>query len=95
MDGIKVNFGALEGLAADIRSASQQIQSSLDALEADVNKLSANWDGEAQQSYRTAKSKWDGQINEMNQLLDGLSVKVTDAGSAYQSTETKNAARFV
>lgn len=93
-EDIRVSFPAIQALAADIKQQSQSIQSHLDELASKVSQLIANWDGDAREAYTTAKTQWDSKMEEINTILEELSMKVDEAGMQYQATEAKNAARF-
>lgn len=95
MADIKVSFAAIQNLSSEMNASSQEIQSSLDQLESEIEgKLLANWDGDAQQSYHSAQTQWNSDAAEMNGVLAEMSVKTDEAGVQYQATEAKNAARF-
>ncbi|MDO5093264.1 MAG: WXG100 family type VII secretion target [Propionibacteriaceae bacterium] len=92
---IRVSFAAIQNLSSEMNGSSQEIQGTLDQLESEIEgKLLANWDGDAQQSYRSAKAQWDADAEEMNAILAEMSLKTDEAGVQYQATEAANAARF-
>ncbi len=61
----QVNYGALDGAAADIKTGASNLQGCLDDLENTLNQLRSSWEGQAQEAYNAAQVKW-------NQGLEGL-----------------------
>lgn len=91
---MKVDFGALDGAASDIKSSGNQIQNRLDTLSHDLQPLQSDWTGNAQQAYQQAKSKWDQAAADMNQLLLQFGDAVSQSNSDYNGAESKNTSLF-
>lgn len=93
-EDIKVSFAAIATLASDIQRESAEVQNHLDTLESEASRLRANWDGQAQMAFDSAKRDWDKEMENMHVILTDLSGKVDDAGAQYRATEARNASRF-
>lgn len=91
---LKVNFGALETAAADIRARASALQGRLDQLDRDLAPLRADWTGDASLSYQRAKEQWTTAISDMQLLLTDVGNSVNESNSAYQTADKTNAARW-
>ena len=90
----QVNYGALDGAAADIKSGASNLQGCLDDLENTLNQLRSSWEGQAQEAYNAAQVKWNQGLEGLKDVLRRTSAAVDSARSNYQSTDQSNAARF-
>jgi len=91
---MKVNFAALEGLSGDIGARSNAIQSLLDDLHGQIEKLQATWEGSASGAFLDQKNKWEGAATDLTAVLAKIGVAVRTINDAYGDTERSNAARF-
>ncbi len=91
---LKVNFGGLDGAAADISASANQIEGRIDQLESELAPLRSDWTGAASASYQQAKTKWDAGMADMKALLADIGTAVTSSNTDYQSTENKNTSRW-
>lgn len=94
MVDMRVNFGAIATAAADIQSGANEVQSTLDTMDQQLQPLRANWTGEASQAYEAAKAKWTTAITDMKTLLADIGREVQTGGEDYQATERTNTARW-
>ncbi|MEJ7833886.1 MAG: WXG100 family type VII secretion target [Nocardioides sp.] len=94
MDGIRVNHGALDQAAADMNSTVKEIDDRMNRLESELEPLRSDWDGQAQNAYRTAKGKWDTAILEMRELLAQSQQTVGESNAEYMATDRRGAAHF-
>lgn len=91
---LKVNFGALDTAAGDIRNRANAIQARLDQLDRDLAPLRADWTGSASESYQQAKAKWTAAITDMQALLAEVGSAVAESNTVYQGADRTNAARW-
>lgn len=91
---LRVDHGALEAAAADMRAAVQGIDDRLDRLESELAPLRSDWVGDAQQAYTVAKSRWDRAIREMKELLDESQRAVLASNEDYRAADRRGAAAF-
>jgi WXG100 family type VII secretion target len=91
---LAVDFGGLDRGHADITSGAGKIESRLDQLESELAPLRADWTGSASESYQQAKAKWDAAMGDIRLLLVDIGNQVATSNSDYQSTESRNTARF-
>lgn len=91
---MQINYGTLDGHAADIRTASASIEGRLDQLTRDLAPLRSDWTGAASDSYQVAKAKWDAGMNDIRALLLDIGTGVSTSNAEYQSTENTNTARW-
>lgn len=94
IDGIRVNFGALDQAAADMAQTVKEIDDRMSRLESEVEPLRSDWTGQAQQAYAVAKAKWDTAIQEMRNLLDETQLNVYQSNAEYLSADKRGAAQF-
>jgi len=92
--GLRVNHGALEAAAADMRAAVQGIDNRLDRLERELAPLRSDWVGDAQHAYTVAKGRWDRAIREMKELLDESQRAVLTTNDDYRAADQRGAAAF-
>jgi len=85
-------FGSLQTGEADFASTYAQLQSTISTLDAQLRSGLAQWDGDAQQAYYVAKTKWDAAMANMATVLNNLGAVVGEAQVNYSSTEVANAA---
>jgi WXG100 family type VII secretion target len=91
---MSVNPAQVTALAGQIRTGSQNIRTTLDQLESEINKLKGAWSGEALEAYDQAQRKWTGSVNEMQQLLTQIAGKTEEISQQYTSTDKSAAGRF-
>ena len=90
----QVNYGALDGAAADIKTGANNLQNCLDDLEQTLNQLRSSWEGKTQEAYDTAQRQWNQGLEGLKDVLTRTSNAVDSARSNYQQTDQSNAARF-
>ena len=93
-DGIRVDHGALDQAAADLKATARQIESRLNELEDELRPLASDWTGSAKESYRQAKNTWDTAMSEMIQLLEQVGIAVSTSNSEYKAADNRGAGRF-
>jgi WXG100 family type VII secretion target len=81
-------------LAGEIRTGAGGIRTRLEELEAEVGKLRASWDGEAQTAYDQAQAKWTQSLTTLNTLLEQIAGKTEEIAQGYVSTDKSAAGRF-
>ena len=90
----QVNYGALDGAAADIKTGANNLQNCLDDLENTLNQLRSSWEGKTQEAYDTAQRQWNQGLEGLKDVLTRTSNAVDSARSNYQQTDQSTAARF-
>ena len=90
----QVNYGALDGAAADIKTGANNLQNCPDDLENTLNQLRSSWEGKTQEAYDTAQRQWNQGLEGLKDVLTRTSNAVDSARSNYQQTDQSNAARF-
>ncbi|WP_232679987.1 WXG100 family type VII secretion target [Nocardioides sp. R-C-SC26] len=93
-DGILVNHGALEQATADMQQSIKDIDDRLNRLEAELKPLQSDWHGQAQESYRISKGKWDQAIADMRNLLNETQMGVSNSNSEYAAADRRGAGHF-
>lgn len=94
LDGIRVNHAGLDQGAEDLYKTVKDIDNRMNRLESELAPLRKDWTGNAQQSYTTAKAKWDWAIQEMRDLLDDTSKTVYQSNAEYKAADMRGAASF-
>lgn len=86
---LKVNFGALDTAAGDIKNGANNIGTTLSELEGNLVPLQADWDGDAKESYRVAQQQWNTALTDMKTLLEQVGLAVGGSNTDYQNTEQR------
>jgi 6 kDa early secretory antigenic target len=94
MQSMSVNPAQVSALAGQIRTGSNNIKSTLENLESQVNKLKGAWSGEALEAYNQAQVKWTASVTEMQQLLTQIAGKTEEISQQYTQTDNSAAGRF-
>lgn len=96
-----MNDGVLLVNWSSLANASQQIQSAVNKLDADLadldsagKKLLGTWSGEAQTAYHQRQTTWETSANDLKQILQSIKNAVDQAASGYQETEKRATNRF-
>ncbi|MBU2667686.1 WXG100 family type VII secretion target [Actinoplanes bogorensis] len=94
-DGVLlVNFGALQQAGVDIQKAVSSLQSQLDQLERDSQRLVNSWDGEAQQAYYARQEIWRKSAADLTNILQNIKGAVDQSVDDYVRTEKQATQRF-
>ncbi len=91
---IVVNHGVLETATTDLSGDAAYLQQTLDELDAQVRALSANWEGEAQQAYLTAKRQWTESMTNIRQTLNSISTLLGATNDRFRTIDQQGAAMF-
>jgi WXG100 family type VII secretion target len=94
LDGLRVNHAGLDQAAEDLYNTVKKIDDRMNRLESELKPLHSEWSGDAQQSYYTAKAKWDSAIKEMRDLLDDTSRTVYQSNAEYRAADQRGARAF-
>jgi WXG100 family type VII secretion target len=89
-----VNFGSLQQASADIDKALNVLQSQLDQLEADAERLITTWDGQAQEAYAQRRAKWRSASQDLHGILRNIKHAVDRSAEDYLNTERQATQRF-
>lgn len=91
---MKVIFGAVDGLSVDINQRATGIQTRLDDMDAELQQLKENWEGEAQAAYLVAKEEWTAGMVALREILNRISGSVSDSSGLYRGADNANANEF-
>lgn len=94
LDGIRVNHAGLDRAAQDMQQTVKDIDDRMNRLEGELAPLRSDWDGNAKNSYLSAKLKWDRAIQEMRDLLDDSHRTVYQSNAEYAAADSRGAASF-
>lgn len=93
-DVIKVDFGAVSGLAQGIDSQVKRVEAILDDLKGQVSNLETIWEGSAGSGFQQVKNNWMTAAGDLNSVLNKIALTVHAAHDSYSSTEATNAAAW-
>jgi|HubBroStandDraft_3_1064219.scaffolds.fasta_scaffold38300_2 early secretory antigenic target protein ESAT-6 len=82
------NFGGIEAGAGSIAGAVQTTQSLLDEGKASLGKLAEAWGGSGSEAYQAVQHNWDNTSKELNESLQSLSQRISEAGQTMSQTES-------
>jgi early secretory antigenic target protein ESAT-6 len=91
---IKVSFGAMETLAADIRGQVSAIEGNIADLGQQIRNLENDWEGGASAGFQATKAKWFDAAENLKMVLARIETAVVQSTEGYNAAETKNAARW-
>ena len=85
---IKVTSEDLANASAQLSSGSQDIDAQLSTMRSLVQELVASdWQGAASSSFDSLYQEWNTSAANLREALDGISKLLSNAASAYASTE--------
>jgi WXG100 family type VII secretion target len=88
MSLIKVTSEDLANASAQLNSGSQEIDAQLGSMHSLVQELVAgDWQGAASSSFESLYQEWNTSAANLRQALEGISRLLSNAASAYASTE--------
>lgn len=86
---IKVTSEDLSSVSAQLTSGSQDIDSRLSNMRAQVQQLvESDWQGAASGQFNELYGQWNTSAGQLQQALDGIAKLLANAASAYQQTES-------
>ena len=89
-----VNFNSLSTATGNIQKAVKELNSRLDELKIDGDRLAESWDGVAKASYYERQRKWEAAATELTGILHQIQIAVGDSKAQYQDTERRATNRF-
>jgi len=97
MSDISIPYAALEEAAQAMKAKSQDFDAKMSELERDLRKLigEEKWKGGAQVAYTEVKAKWDKDMQQLNAMLNEVSVSVIQIKDGWQSTDSDLSKKFV
>lgn len=92
--GIKVNYGSLESIVAQIRASVQELDDTLHQMEQRMEARKADWSGEDSDAYDVAREGWNQAMAQMRAILNDIGGGVQKSSTWFQDTEQGNKKRF-
>lgn len=93
-DEIAVRYSSLEEAASNIDRQAGRLRGDLEDIRQAVQRVSANWEGEAQTQYNTMQQKWNQKADHIHNILSDIANKVRRASGDYSATDKKAAGQF-
>lgn len=88
MSLIKVTSEDLSNASGQLTSGSQEIDAQLSTMHGLIQDLVASdWQGAASSSFESLYQEWNTSAANLREALDGISKLLSNAASAYASTE--------
>lgn len=95
MAEIRVTSESLAGVAGQLSSGSQSIESQLSNLKSLVDGLvGGDWSGSASQSFMELYGQWDQAAIQLKESLQGISELLNQASLNYEDSENQIASTF-
>lgn len=92
---IRVAGADLEQMATDMKTANGTIQSRLDDLKSNLEKIfGAGWEGQSREAFDTAHAQWTTQIADMQQIMTDAHNNVLTSRENYAAGDKKAAGFF-
>jgi len=93
-DYTMVQFAALESGQQDLVNSLNQLRSTVDGLDSQLQTHLSTWIGSAQQAYLVAKTTWTNAMTDMQTVLGSLGSVVGTASENYSAAERANTSMF-
>jgi len=93
-DYTMVQFAALESGQQDLVNSLNQLRSTVDQLDSQLQTHLSTWIGSAQQAYVVAKTTWTNAMTDMQTVLGSLGSVVGTASENYSAAERANTSMF-
>ncbi|HEX6683108.1 MAG TPA: WXG100 family type VII secretion target [Candidatus Limnocylindrales bacterium] len=84
---ILAQYAQMDTAVASMKQISQVIDSKLDVLRKELTEV--KWVGGSQKAWERHQIDWDAAVNELNQLLQLIAVRVGKARDNYLTTENE------
>ncbi|GMA27242.1 WXG100 family type VII secretion target [Arenivirga flava] len=95
MAEIRVTSESLAGVAGQLSSGAQSIESQLQNLKSLVDGLvSGDWGGSASQSFNELYGQWDTAAIQLKESLAGISDLLNQASLSYEDSENAISGTF-
>ena len=91
---IKVSFGSLEELSANIHGQVTAIETNLSDLRGQIEKLATSWEGGAKDGFQGVKAKWTTAADELHRTLVKIETAVKTSTDGYMDAEDRNRRRW-
>jgi len=88
MSDMKYNFAGIEAQSGALLGAVNSTQGLLDEGKQSLTKLAAAWGGSGSEAYQAVQARWDQASLELNQALQNLAQRISEAGQAMAQTES-------
>jgi WXG100 family type VII secretion target len=93
-DYTMVQFAALESGQQDLVNSLNQLQSTVDQLDSQLQTHLSTWVGSARQAYLVAKQTWTNAMTVKQSVLGSLGSVVGTASENYSAAERANTSMF-
>lgn len=90
MSVIKVQGAGIDQVISDMKAGVAQMKQMLADMDSQLGPLRQNWEGSAREAYHQSQTKWNGQIEELNQFLTELHGAVQVSKDNYLAGEQRN-----
>ncbi|MEI7915990.1 MAG: WXG100 family type VII secretion target [Mycobacteriaceae bacterium] len=94
MSDMKYNFAGIEAQSGALLGAVNSTHGLLDEGKQSLTKLAAAWGGSGSEAYQAVQARWDQASLELNQALQNLAQKISEAGQTMSQTESGVAGMF-
>ena len=94
MSDIHYNYAEIEAQSGTINGAVNTTQGLLDEGKQSLAKLAETWGGSGSEAYQAMQARWDQSSLELNQALQTLAQKISEAGQAMAQTDSGVAGMF-
>ena len=91
---IKVNHGDMANIIDTLSNGVKKMDGELSSLENRINKLKAEFTGEAANAYAEAQAKWDRAVAEIQQALAQSAAFVGQSQQDMHDADKRGAAGF-
>jgi 6 kDa early secretory antigenic target len=91
---IQINYATLETAANEVKKAQTLLNTKLEEVEAQVQKLGNSWEGESKTAYEAAQKKQNEAQAELAQVLAQIETAIMDAKQRYMDGERATTQSF-
>lgn len=95
MDGMmQYSFGEISELGGQISSQSNTIEGHLSDLQSQINRLVAEWGGQANEQFMALKTQWEQAADDLRRVMAQIGTAVHQTSEDARATEQQNASRW-
>lgn len=92
--GFYAHIPTMDSAMDDLMIAAEKLQAILTDLDDQIKPMLASWDGGARDMYYSCQAEWQAAAADMQALLKGAGITVSQASTLYGNVDAKVAAAW-
>lgn len=87
---IKVGSGGLDALIDDMVKGVSGLKGIVTSMDSDLKGKTSGWEAGSKAAWEDVKRKWNGEVDDLNEMLLDIKSAVQQSKEAYLAGELKN-----